>query len=144
MGRTVAPTIDAVAHCTEFVRAQAQEAGFSSARVREIELVVEEVVANICHYSYGGQLGNVELCCRRLDGEKLELEFIDYGQSFNILNLPAPDLSVDVDQRAVGGIGVPVMRVLVDQTNYRRDGARNVLSLVFHAACRFGAVAAPT
>ena len=144
MGRTAAPTIDAVAHCTEFASAQARAAGFSSARAREIELVVEEVVANICRYSYGDRLGNVELCSRLLDGKTLELEFIDYGQPFDILALPAPDLSVDIDQRDLGGVGVPVMRVLVDQSSYRRAGARNVLRLVFHAACRFGAVAAAT
>src|SRR5574341_846337 len=105
MGRTVAPTIDAVAHCTEFASAQAREAGFSIERVRVIELVVEEVVANICRYSYGDQLGNVELSCRLLDGEKLELEFIDYGQPFDMLALPPPDLSVDLDQRDLGGVG---------------------------------------
>jgi anti-sigma regulatory factor (Ser/Thr protein kinase) len=138
MGRTVAPTIDAVAHCAEFATAKAQEAGFSRARVHEIELVVEEVVANICRYSYGDQLGDVELCCRRLDGQKLELEFVDYGRPFDILALPAPDLTVDIDQRDVGGIGVPMMRALVDQASYRRDSNRNALCLIFHAATKLG------
>lgn len=137
-GRMTAPTIDAVAHCTEFAAAQAREAGFPVARVREIELVVEEVVANICRYSYGDQLGNVELCCRRLEGPKLALEFIDYGRPFDILALPAPDLSVDLDQRDVGGIGVPMLRALVDQATYRREDARNILCVIVHAAPRLG------
>jgi anti-sigma regulatory factor (Ser/Thr protein kinase) len=137
-GRTVAPTIDAVAHCTEFATAQAREAGFSIARVREVELVVEEVVANICRYGYGDRLGNVELTCRRLDGAKLELEFIDYGQAFDILALPEPDLSVDIDQRDVGGIGVPVLRALVDHASYRREDDRNVLCVIVDATVRFG------
>ncbi len=69
-GRMSSPTIDAVARCTEFAAAQAREAGFSLARVHEIELVVEEIVANICRYSYGDQLGSVELCCGQLDGRE--------------------------------------------------------------------------
>ena len=93
------PTIDAVARCTEFAAAQARQAGFSLARVTEVELVVEEVVANICRHSYGEQPGEVELCCRRLDGSKMAWEFIDYGPPFDILASPAPDLSVDLDQR---------------------------------------------
>ncbi|MGZ9220001.1 MAG: ATP-binding protein, partial [Candidatus Binatia bacterium] len=75
--RTEALTIDAVAQCIEFASAQARQVGFAAARVDEVELVVEEVVANICHYSYGDRLGNVELVCRLIDGPILELEFVD-------------------------------------------------------------------
>ena len=136
--RIAVPTIDAVARCIEFAAAQAREAGFSADRVREIELVVEEVVANICRYSYGDQFGSVEFCCDQLDGTKLELEFIDYGRPFDILALPAPDLSVDLDQRDVGGIGVPMLRGLIHQASYRREDARNVLCVIVHAAPRLG------
>ena len=136
--RMAAPTIDAVARCIEFAAAQARDAGFSLARVREVELVVEEVVANICRYSYGDQPGSVEFCCRRLDGEQLALEFIDHGRPFDMLALPAPDLSVDLDQRDIGGLGVPMLRALVDQVTYRREGARNILCVIVHATPRLG------
>jgi serine/threonine-protein kinase RsbW len=135
-GRMSSPTIDAVARCTEFAAAQAREAGFSLARVHEIELVVEEIVANICQYSYGDQLGSVELCWEQLDGGKLALEFVDYGRAFNILALAAPDLSVDLDQRDVGGIGVPMLRALIDEASYRREDTRNVLYVIVHATPR--------
>ncbi|HEY0722463.1 MAG TPA: ATP-binding protein [Pyrinomonadaceae bacterium] len=136
--RTEALTIDAVAHCTEFASAQARQAGFPAARVDEIELVVEEVVANICHYSYGDRLGNVELVCRLTSGPTLELEFTDGGRPFDMLTLPEPNLAVDIDQRGLGGVGVPMMRALVDQASYRREGERNILCLIFHSACRLG------
>lgn len=136
--RTEALTIDAVAHCTEFAGARARQAGFLAARVDEVELVVEEVVANICHYSYGDRLGNVELVCRFIAGPALELVFTDGGRPFDMLILPEPNLAVDIDQRGLGGVGVPMMRALVDHASYRRDGDRNVLSLVFHSACRLG------
>ena len=143
-GRITAPAIDAVARCTEFAAAQAQDAGFSLARVHEVELVVEEVVANICRYSYGDGLGSVELCCRRLDGPKLVLEFIDYGQPFDMFTLPAPDLSVDLDRRDVGGVGVPMLRALVDQASYRREDTRNILCVIVHAAPKLAGDPAPT
>ena len=135
---TEALTIDAVAHCTEFASAQARQAGFAAARVDEVELVVEEVVANICHYSYGDRLGNVELACRLIHGSMLELEFVDAGQPFDMLSMPEPDLAVDIDRRGLGGVGVPMMRALVDRASYRRDGERNVLCLAFHSVCRLG------
>lgn len=136
--RTEALTIDAVAHCTEFARAKARQAGLPQARVDEIELVVEEVVANICHYSYGDRPGNVELACHWIAEQSLELVFTDGGQPFDMLHLPEPNLAVDIDQRGLGGVGVPMMRALVDQASYRRDGERNVLCLVFLSACRLG------
>ena len=136
--RTEALTIDAVAHCTEFARAQARQAGFPASRVDEIELVVEEVAANICHYSYGDRLGRVELACRQMAGPALELVFTDGGRPFDMLTLPEPNLAVDIDQRGLGGVGVPMMRALVDRASYRRDGDRNVLCLVFDSACRLG------
>jgi anti-sigma regulatory factor (Ser/Thr protein kinase) len=134
--RIAVPTIDAVARCIEFAASHAREIGFSADRVREIELVVEEVVANVCRYSYGDELGTVEVCCEQLDETKLALEFIDYGRPFDILALPAPDLSVDLDQRDVGGIGVPMLRALIDQASYRREDARNVLYVIVHATPR--------
>src|SRR5262245_8699965 len=134
--RIAVPTIDAVARCIEFAAAQAREAGFSADRVGEIELVVEEVVANVCRYSYGDEVGTVELCCDRLDATKLALEFIDYGRPFDILALPAPDLSVDLDRRDVGGIGVPMLRALIDQASYRREDTRNVLCVIVHPTPR--------
>lgn len=132
--RLTAPTLDAVACCTAFAAAQAKEAGFSVARVHEIELVVEEVVTNICRYSYGDRIGNVEIRCHNGDGPRMVMEFIDYGSPYDVLAVPPPDLSLDLDQREVGGLGVPMLRALVDQATYRREDARNILSLTMHAA----------
>ena len=132
------PTIDAVARCTEFAAAQAREAGFSLSRVHEVELVVEEVVANICRYSYSDRIGSVEMICSHGRGPKMVMEFIDHGAPYDMLAAPSPDLSGDLDQRDVGGIGVPMLRALVDHASYRREETRNILSLRIHAAPKLG------
>lgn len=132
----VAANFECLPRCTEFAAAQARQAGFPAARVRDIELVVEEVVSNICRHGYRDRSGTVELRCRRLEGFQLELEFVDHGPPFDMLALPSPDLSVDVEQRDVGGLGVPVVRALTDQASYRRDGERNIVRLVVHAERR--------
>lgn len=121
--------VDSVGPCIAFVAARALAAGFPDARVRELELVVEEVVVNICQYAYGDAPGEIELLCTKTNSQDLVLEFIDSGKPFNILTLPAPDLTVEVDQRKVGGLGVPLVRALVDTATYRRESGRNVLRL---------------
>jgi len=57
---TVTAHPDSIARSAEFVVACAIAAGFSPARVREIELVVEEVLVNICRHAYGDAPGEVE------------------------------------------------------------------------------------
>ncbi|MBM4262976.1 MAG: ATP-binding protein [Deltaproteobacteria bacterium] len=136
--RTVASTLDAVAHCTGFAAAQARAMGFSPARTREVELAVEEVVANICRYGFVDALGEVELGCRRIDNDKLEFEFIDQGQPFDMLAAPDPMLTSDLEKRDLGGLGIRMLRALVDDATYRREDGRNVLRLIVHAPCRLG------
>ena len=125
--------IDALLQCTEFVAARAVEAGFTPSRLCEIELVVEEVVTNICRHGYDDQPGQVELRCRRVHAQRLLLEFIDCGRPFDILAQPPPDLTVDLDQREPGGLGVPLIRAMVDEASYKREGNRNILRLIVRA-----------
>ena len=130
---TVPARIDALSQCTKFIAEQAVQAGFTPARLCEIELVVEEVVANICRHGYEHQSGQVELRCRRLDRQELLLEFIDCGRPFDILAALPPDLSVNLDERAVGGLGLPLIRAMVDEVSYEREGNCNMLRLIVRA-----------
>ena len=125
--------IDALSQCTEFVAACSVEAGFTPSRLCEIELVVEEVVTNICRHGYDDQPGQMELRCRPVDTQRLLLEFIDGGRPFDILAAPAPDLTVDLDQREPGGLGVPLIRAIVDEASYNREANRNILRLIVRA-----------
>lgn len=134
--RTVVSTLDAVARCTEFAAAQSRRAGFSKARTREVELAVEEIVANICRHGYAGEPGQVELVCRHIDGDQLEFEFIDQGCPFDMLTMAESAIAPDIDQREPGGVGVRVLRALIDAATYRRDGDRNVLCVIVRSSCR--------
>jgi anti-sigma regulatory factor (Ser/Thr protein kinase) len=97
------------------------------ARVRQLELVVEEVLVNICRYAYADTPGEVEIRCVRADGEHLCVEFIDRGKPFNILASPPPDLTADVEERQVGGLGIPLIRAMMEKVSYCRTGDRNIL-----------------
>jgi hypothetical protein len=47
-----------------------------------------------------------------------------------MLARPAPDFTVDAVQRPLGGLGIPLIRALMDHTTYHREGARNILRLM--------------
>jgi anti-sigma regulatory factor (Ser/Thr protein kinase) len=122
--------LESVTQCTAFMADCAAAAGFPRACAQDIELVVEEVLVNICLYAYPEEPGEVELRCVEADSLHLMLEFIDTGRPFNILTLLGPNLESDMDQRPVGGLGVPLIRALVDSITYRREDDRNILRLV--------------
>ena len=124
---TVKAQTDSIAQCAEFVVACATAARFPPARVREMELVVEEVLVNICRHAYSDAPGEVEIRCVRADSKHLFVEFVDSGKPSNILTSPIPDLTVDVDERQVGGLGIPLIRAMMDQVSYCREGDQNIL-----------------
>ena len=57
------------------------------------------------------------------------IELIDTGVPFDILARPTPDLTVDTAQRQIGGLGIPLIRALMDNVTYHCEGARNILRL---------------
>jgi anti-sigma regulatory factor (Ser/Thr protein kinase) len=62
------------------------------------------------------------------------VEFIDSGKPFNLLTSPIPDLTVDVDERQVGGLGIPLICAMMDQVSYCREGNRNILRVTARLA----------
>ncbi|MBW1909826.1 MAG: ATP-binding protein [Deltaproteobacteria bacterium] len=113
----------------EFVSGCAKEKGFTSKRIKEIELATEEALVNIFNYAYAEGPGDVEIKCG-LDGDdRLVIEILDTGTPFNPLSLSEPDLTADVADREIGGLGVFFIREMVDEVQYRRDAGRNILTL---------------
>jgi anti-sigma regulatory factor (Ser/Thr protein kinase) len=107
----------------------ATAAGFPPARITEIELAVEEALANICLYAYPDRSGEVEVRCGRDETQHFLIELIDTGVPFDLLSRPAPDLLVDATQLTLGGFGIPLILALMDHVTYQREGERNILRL---------------
>ena len=126
---TLPAHLDSLTRGLALVVACATAEGFPPQRVTEIELAVEEALANICLYAYPDSHGEVVIRCARDETQHFLIEFIDTGVPCDILARPAPDLTVDTAQRQVGGLGIPLIRALMDNVTYQREGARNILRL---------------
>jgi serine/threonine-protein kinase RsbW len=121
--------LDALPRGLALVVECATAAGFPPQRVVEIELAVEEALVNICRYAYPKSSGEVEVRCTQDETRYLLIELIDSGIPFDMLARPAPDFTVDIAQRPIGGLGIPLIRALMDNVTYHRAGARNILGL---------------
>ena len=110
----------------------AQSHGFPDARVLEVELALEEALTNVCNYAYDGEAGEVEVRCA-LDAvsDGLVVEIIDSGKPFNPLDAPEPNLTAEVEQRQMGGLGVFLIGKMANDVRYQRLENRNCLRLFF-------------
>ena len=113
----------------EFCRAQ----GLAEETSLDLRLVAEEVLTNIVqHANVGIEARPVELRLSAAGGS-LRMEFRDEGDAFNPLDAPVPDLDIRTEARAIGGLGVHLIRSLVDEARYAREGRVNVFVLIKHA-----------
>ena len=95
-----------------------------------LNLSLEEVVSNIIRHGYGERDdGEVSLAIH-LAPEALVVIVDDDGVPFNPLDLPAPNLTGPVEEREVGGLGVYLVRQLMDEVEYRNEQGRNILRLM--------------
>jgi len=118
---------------SEFVRDGAAAAGVATHEFGKLELVLEEILINVARYAYTPETGAVEVTYAQAGPHKIRIEIADFGRVFNPLEADPPDLSRGLADRPIGGLGVFLVRSMVDSIDYRREQNRNVLSFIFPA-----------
>ena len=94
----------------------------------QIELAVDEVLANIAMYAYPESSGTATMrfCCT---DRTAEIVFIDSGIPYNPLENPEPDVTLPAEKRKIGGLGIFLVRKMADEVLYRREDGKNVLTV---------------
>lgn len=93
-------------------------------------LVVEELGLNVINHAYRGQSGEFEIIITS-EEQAITVEIIDNGPPFNMLqDAPAPDVEAEIEERPVGGLGIHLVKTMMDELYYKRDQERNHLILV--------------
>ena len=95
--------------------------------VMMINLVLDEVVANIISHGYDDAGEHQIHVTLALDDAELTIRVEDDGRPFNPLDAPPPDLDLPLEDRPVGGLGIHIVRSVMDAVEHRRDDNRNVL-----------------
>lgn len=116
----------------DFVGEIARKSGFSEKEVYNIQLATDEAASNIIEHAYEGVSdGMLELSCG-LDGDTLMIILIDHGEPFDPSEVPMPDLTADLSERQIGGLGIFLMRKLMDEVHYKSnpENNRNTLTMI--------------
>ena len=69
-----------------------------------------------------------------LEGDLIEAEVVDDAKAFDPLEAPDPDITADLEDRPIGGLGVFFVKTLMDEVRYRREDGRNHLYFCKRAA----------
>ncbi len=94
--------------------------------VFELGLALDEVLTNVVSYAYDG--GEHEITIRlSLGSAAVTVEVEDDGRPFDPLQVAAPDLDRRLEDRAVGGLGLHLVRKVMDSLAYHRRGGKNLL-----------------
>ncbi|CAN5867040.1 hypothetical protein BH18ACI5_BH18ACI5_01230 [soil metagenome] len=95
-------------------------------------LALDEVLTNMISYAYiGSREHEIKVRLRREPG-LVVAEVEDDGRPFSPLDVPPPDLDAPIDERPIGGLGLHIVRAMMDRVEYRRQGDHNVLTLTKH------------
>lgn len=85
-----------------------------------IQLAIDEACSNIFEHAYGGQAGRLEIEIRGTR-QQLTLQLRDWGRPFDPDSVPPPDPDLSLEERPIGGLGVHLIRQIMDQVTYRFD-----------------------
>ena len=117
-----------------FAQGFARRHGLSPSERARLAIVLEELFTNAVKHGnrVSGSPGRIEVVLE-CTGGRLTIEFSDDGEAFDPLRAALPDLERSAEERAVGGVGLHIVRALADEAHYRREAGRNHLFLIRHA-----------
>lgn len=130
---TLKATIENVGTVTEFVEAELESMDCSIKAQMQIAIAIDELFSNIAKYAYTEAGGEATVRVVPLEGA-VEITFIDRGTPFNPLAGDDPDLTLSVEERGIGGLGVFMVKKTMDAMDYVYEDGQNILRIVKNIA----------
>ena len=103
----------------------------------QIDVAVEELYVNVAHYAYTPDVGNVTISIdinENTEGEGLNavISFRDSGMPFDPTAKADPDVTLSVQERQIGGLGIYMVKKSMDEMKYSYIDGQNLLTIVKH------------
>ena len=124
----VPANVDLMDDMIEPIVSALKEFGVDSKKVYQMNLALEEILVNISKYAYPDNKGIIDISYE-IDKENKQLKVVikDKGKEFNPLEKEDPDLDASVEDRQIGGLGIYIVKNMVDDIKYQRSNDENIL-----------------
>ena len=106
----------------------AEDHGVDKATIRSCKVVFDEVLNNIISYGYEDKLAHEIGVLVNLSRRRLVVQITDDGIPFNPLGTDPPNITVALGDRKIGGLGIHLIRRMMDEVSYRRHANTNVVT----------------
>lgn len=119
-----------LAQIAQFVTNWATKAQLDHRAAYALEMAVDEACSNIIQHAYGGEgKGDITLHCQQLS-DGLKVTIIDYGKPFNPSTVKTPDVAAPIEERDEGGLGLFLIKQLMDEVTFDFDDKQNTLVII--------------
>ncbi len=126
---TLKNDVHEVTRFSSFIKSVIERLDIEKSLGRQLRLAVEEAVVNVISYAYpAGTEGGITVKVMS-DGETLQCQIIDSGIPFDPTTKEKADITLSAAERQVGGLGILLVRELMDSINYERSDGNNILTL---------------
>ena len=127
---TLTNDLKRVPRLNTFIDEVCEANGFDMSAAMQINLAIEEAVVNVMNYAYpAGTVGNITIEVKS-NGSEVSFIINDTGTPFDPTAKPEVDITLSAEDRSIGGLGIHLIRQIMDHINYERDNGHNVLTLI--------------
>ena len=124
---TVTNRLEEIRRASALIDAFGEAQGVRRDVLYKINLALDEIVTNIIKHGYDDQARHEITIAVALEGDDVSVRVADDGRAFNPLEVPKPDLTLTLDERPIGGLGIHLVRSMMDGLEYRRENGHNIL-----------------
>lgn len=125
----LANDISEIARLNEFVEEIVNDFSLSPEVIFNLNLVLEEAVVNIINYAYPKEEHEKIYLSAKLHNDSIILVLTDTGKEFDPTMVPDTDITLSADERPIGGLGIFLIRQIMNEVKYERIDGKNVLTL---------------
>lgn len=127
---TVGASFDQIEVVTDFVNETLEALGGSVRARLQLDVAIDEIMSNIVRYAYSPGTGSVTVRLEALENPPaVRLSFIDRGVPYDPFTARQPDVSAPAEERAVGGLGIYLVRKTMDEVRYEYLDGQNILHI---------------
>ena len=128
---TLEATVESLSQVMGFIEQTLEEADCPLKAQMQIAVSAEEIYVNIAHYAYAPGTGEATVRIEVTDDPAAAaITFIDRGVAFNPLEKPDPDVTLSAEERNIGGLGIYMTKMSMDEVRYERVDRQNIFTMV--------------
>ena len=120
-----APELESIPKVCQFLEQTLEEQGAPMKAIAQVNIAADEIFSNIARYS-GAAAAQVD--CEIMAGRAV-IRFVDDGQPYDPTGQPEPDITLPVEEREIGGLGILMVRRTMDEVSYEYEAGRNILTI---------------